>query len=83
MAIFEFLLDAQNCPPETSPFLSAQMAVLISFFQLFICSSTWDVQLWPGLQKEWSHSQDRKIVWLHTSDFNLIGVVRVKMPCQN
>ena len=31
-----FLLEIQAILPETSPFLSAQMAVLSSFFQLFI-----------------------------------------------
>ena len=31
-----FLLEIQAILPETSPFLSAQMAVLSSFFQMFI-----------------------------------------------
>jgi hypothetical protein len=33
---FRFLLEIQAILPETSPFLSAQMAVLSSFFQVFI-----------------------------------------------
>jgi hypothetical protein len=31
-----FLLEIKAIQPETSPFLSAQMAVLSSFFQMFI-----------------------------------------------
>ena len=37
-----FLLEMQAILPKTSPFVSAQMAVLSSFFQMFIVH-TWDV----------------------------------------
>jgi hypothetical protein len=37
-----FLLEIQAILPETSPFLSAQIALVSTFFQMFIVS-TWDV----------------------------------------
>jgi hypothetical protein len=40
-----FLLEIQAILPETSPFLSAQMAVLSSFFQMFIVLGMYNFEM--------------------------------------
>ena len=58
LSLFKFLFEIQAILPETSPFLSAQMAVLSSFFQMFIVLGMYNFALGAKLLP--NSSRDKK-----------------------
>ena len=54
---FRFLLEIQAILPKTSLFLPAQMAVLYSFFQMFIVLGMYNFQLVQTQTKNWHRSK--------------------------